>query len=428
MDVPFNQLSPNNYNPRKLFRDASMEELKASIEQHGLIEPLVVRKVKTKYEVVAGMRRYYALKSLGVATVECSVKDLTDDEAKLVSLIENIQRDNLTPIEEARAYAINLGIDFDFSNRQNFGDLLAKKNKDLKKFAETTGKSDTTVYNRLRLLVLPEDIQSAIHLRKFKRKLHVAETLTKLGKIEDVGIAQEYMLELYNEYINEDLDMKELERRINNKIDFEERKAKADIEIGQQEIDDLEEKIRKTEISKNTEIGKLMKIISEIFKRESLELDIDFEEEDIDDENLLESSRVILEVVNNEKKKYVDDTEYNQTVDEINALEKSITDIGVLLSRIDSSKGKTSIDICPYCHAGIDLDVITEKEKIYRGESETLKQKRANLAGISSFLEEVSKKVSPLITSIEAKEKFIEDYKTDLEALQVVDNGEVDMG
>jgi len=113
MKIKFSELVPNDYNPRELFRGAAMEELKNSIEQYGLIEPLVVRKLNGKYEVVAGMRRYFALKELKIDEVECNLLELTNPEAKLVSLVENIQRDNLSPMEEARAYAINLNINFD---------------------------------------------------------------------------------------------------------------------------------------------------------------------------------------------------------------------------------------------------------------------------------------------------------------------------
>lgn len=119
MKIPFTQLIPNKYNPRKLFRGASTEELRQSIEQHGLIEPLVVRKVDNKYEIVCGMRRYYALKELGVKEVECVAKNLGDIEAIDISFIENLQREDLTPIEEGRMYMTRLSIMPELEEKNN---------------------------------------------------------------------------------------------------------------------------------------------------------------------------------------------------------------------------------------------------------------------------------------------------------------------
>jgi len=82
MLIEFENLVPNDYNPRKLFRSASLEELKESIKNYGLIEPLVVRPInKDRYEVICGMRRYYALQDLGIKEVECSVKNIDDTKA-----------------------------------------------------------------------------------------------------------------------------------------------------------------------------------------------------------------------------------------------------------------------------------------------------------------------------------------------------------
>ncbi|GAH86055.1 unnamed protein product, partial [marine sediment metagenome] len=103
--IPFQDLKPNSYNPRKTFRSASLKELAENIKTMGLIEPLVVRPLEdNKFEIVCGMRRYHALKSLKHKTVLCVIKELTDIEALDISFSENMQRDNLNPIEQAKMY------------------------------------------------------------------------------------------------------------------------------------------------------------------------------------------------------------------------------------------------------------------------------------------------------------------------------------
>ena len=388
MKIKFNQLLSNDYNPRKLFKDAAMEELKTSIKQYGLIEPLVVRKIDNKYEVVAGMRRYYALKDLEFDEVECNIMELTNLQAKLTSLIENLQRENLTPIEEARAYAINLGIDFKLY--KNFYTTFDKSKKGITEFANKIGKSPPTISNRLHLLFLPEDIQNAIHHGELN--LQIAQEISKLREIKDDDSAQECMMEIYNDYLSEKdtISMGELKKRITNKIDYYNRKDKEQEGIIEERIKELKKKIKETNKSSAQILLKLSKVAINVINEESFN-DIDFSEYELikresvldDKENLDEEDRDIivkegediLEFLQETEKKYANNKEYEDVSTKINELENKIDDIQLLFNRV---KEKNIIE-CPFCYSGINLKAIKEKKLIHKEKLEELKLQRKQL-------------------------------------------------
>ena len=141
------QIRSGRFQPRTTINDAALEELKASIKKSGVIEPVLVRPVAHgTYELVAGERRLRASQSVGVTEIPAIVKTLTDKEALELSLVENIQRENLNPIDEARGYERLLD-EFGYTQEA---------------VAETVGKDRATVANLLRLLSLPEDIQQGV--------------------------------------------------------------------------------------------------------------------------------------------------------------------------------------------------------------------------------------------------------------------------
>ena len=137
---------PNKYQPRKKFNEAKLKELKDSIKSKGVIQPVIVRRAGNGYELIAGERRFRAVKELGFKEVPAIVKDVTDADSLELSLIENIQREELNVIEEARAYT-DLSEKFSFSQ-----DAIAK----------AVGKDHSTISNTLRLLTLPALIQNYI--------------------------------------------------------------------------------------------------------------------------------------------------------------------------------------------------------------------------------------------------------------------------
>ncbi|MBO5120403.1 MAG: ParB/RepB/Spo0J family partition protein [Bacilli bacterium] len=137
---------PNRFQPREVFDEKALKELAVSIKEHGVIQPIIVRNVKGKYEIIAGERRYKASALAGLTKIPAIIRDLDDKESSKVALLENLQRKNLTPIEEARTYQKILEID-------------EMTQEDL---ARTMGKSQSAVANKLRLLSLPDDVQDSL--------------------------------------------------------------------------------------------------------------------------------------------------------------------------------------------------------------------------------------------------------------------------
>ena len=144
--VKINQVEPNREQPRKDFDEDSLMELADSIKQFGILQPLIVQKKKDYYEIIAGERRWRAAKIAGVKEVPVIVKEFTDQEIVEISLIENIQRENLNPIEEAMAYKR----------------LLEEFNLKQDEVAERVSKSRTAVTNSMRLLKLSPRVQQMI--------------------------------------------------------------------------------------------------------------------------------------------------------------------------------------------------------------------------------------------------------------------------
>lgn len=140
------QIVPNKDQPRKLFKEAELSELSDSIKQNGILQPLLVRKKGTKYEIVAGERRYQAAKLAGLEEVPVIIKDISDVEVFKLALIENLQRADLSPLEEARGYK----------------QLIKERSLTQDEVAKLVSKSRSAVTNTLRLLDLPEEVQQFV--------------------------------------------------------------------------------------------------------------------------------------------------------------------------------------------------------------------------------------------------------------------------
>lgn len=137
---------PNRFQPREVFDEQALKELAVSIREHGVIQPIIVRNINGKYEIIAGERRYKASALAGLTKIPAIIRNLDDKESSKVALLENLQRKNLNPIEEARTYQKILELD----------EMTQEE------LAKTMGKSQSAVANKLRLLSLPEDIQDSL--------------------------------------------------------------------------------------------------------------------------------------------------------------------------------------------------------------------------------------------------------------------------
>lgn len=144
--LKISQIVPNKDQPRKLFKEAELSELSDSIKQNGILQPLLVRKKGTKYEIVAGERRYQAAKLAGLVEVPVIIKDISDAEVFKLALIENLQRADLSPLEEARGYK----------------QLIKERSLTQDEVAKLVSKSRSAVTNTLRLLDLPEEVQQFV--------------------------------------------------------------------------------------------------------------------------------------------------------------------------------------------------------------------------------------------------------------------------
>lgn len=144
--IAIKDIRPNPYQPRKIFTEEGIEELKQSIIQHGILQPIIVKKSIKGYEIVVGERRFRAAKEAGLNKVPVVVRDFTSSEMMELAVLENLQREDLTPIEEAAAYQT----------------LLDKLEVTQEELAKRLGKSRPHITNHIRLLSLPRQIQELI--------------------------------------------------------------------------------------------------------------------------------------------------------------------------------------------------------------------------------------------------------------------------
>ena len=144
--LPISEVKPNKGQPRKTFRPEELAELTDSIKQNGILQPLLVRKKGSGYEIVAGERRYQAAKAAGLSEVPVVIREISDDEVFKLALIENLQRSDLSPLEEAQGY------------RQ----LIKEKGLTQEELAKILSKSRSAITNTLRLLDLPEEVQGLV--------------------------------------------------------------------------------------------------------------------------------------------------------------------------------------------------------------------------------------------------------------------------
>ena len=192
---------PNRFQPRQVFDEKALKELAVSIKEHGVIQPIIVRNIGNKYEIIAGERRYKASAMAGLTTIPAIVRNLDDKESSKVALLENLQRKNLNPIEEAKTYQKILEID------QMTQEELAK----------TMGKSQSAIANKLRLLALTDEVQDAL----LKDEISERHARTLLNAKD-----AETQKQLLKEVIDKKMTVRELEEKINPKEEI----TKSDIE------------------------------------------------------------------------------------------------------------------------------------------------------------------------------------------------------
>ena len=168
VEIDISELRPNPYQPRKEFDPEKLTELAVSIKEHGVIQPIIVKKSVKGYEIIAGERRYRASKLAGLDKVPAIVRPFTDEQMAEISLLENIQRENLNPIEEALAYK----------------QLLEKSHMTHENLSTKVGKSRSYITNVIGLLRLPSEVQELVS--KGKISMGHARALSKLESDEEI--------------------------------------------------------------------------------------------------------------------------------------------------------------------------------------------------------------------------------------------------
>lgn len=192
VQIPVDQISPNPFQPRTVFNDEKIQELAQTIRTHGIIQPIVVRKNENNnYEIIAGERRWRAVQSLGWDNISAIIRDMNDTETASVALIENLQREELTAIEEANAYK----------------KLIELHSLTQEALAQRLGKSQSTIANKLRLLNLPDEVQDAL-LNKELTERHARALITLKSEEDQIAVL--------NKIKEEQLNVKQTEELIND--------------------------------------------------------------------------------------------------------------------------------------------------------------------------------------------------------------------
>lgn len=187
IEIDIDEIRSNPYQPRKTFDAETLNELAKSIEEYGVVEPIIVKKSVKGYELVAGERRTKAAKIAGLKTIPAVIKDFDDQEMMEIALIENIQREDLNPIDEATS----------------INNIIKLKGYTQEEFANKFGKSRTYVTNMIGLLTLPDDVKRMVE----KRSLSMSHARV-LSKFDD----EERIVRLAKRVITENLSVHELER------------------------------------------------------------------------------------------------------------------------------------------------------------------------------------------------------------------------
>ena len=186
IEINLDELRPNPYQPRKVFDDEALKELSDSIKEHGVFQPIIVKKSIKGYEIIAGERRYRASKLAGLKTIPAIIRDFSDSQMMEIALLENLQRENLNVIEEAIAYK----------------SMIEKLNLTQDDLSKRVGKSRSHITNILGLLRLPKEVQKQV----IQGNITMGHA-RMLSKLED----HDKIIELANKIVNESLTVRDIE-------------------------------------------------------------------------------------------------------------------------------------------------------------------------------------------------------------------------
>lgn len=217
VELKITEIEPNDKQPRKAFDDIALNELAESIKEHGVVQPIIVRKMGSGYQIVAGERRWRASRLAGKKTIPAIIKDYSNLEVMELALIENLQREDLNSIEEAMAYK----------------SLIEEYNLTQEEIAKKIGKSRPAIANALRLLQLPDEIKAMVAEGKITEG-HARALLAIDGKKKQLEIAERI--------INQQMNVRQVEKLAKEKKKKEKTEALPD--EYQLEINQIEERLK----------------------------------------------------------------------------------------------------------------------------------------------------------------------------------------
>ena len=250
--LDINEIKPNLNQPRKQFNEEKIDELASSIEQYGVIQPIVLRKADTGYEIIAGERRWRAARKANLKQVPCILKELTEEENMVIAIIENMQREDLNPIEEAEALQ----------------QMIDKFGLSQEQVSKTVGKSRPYITNSLRLLKLPFEVRNYVLEGKLTNG-HARAILGATDETIQVAIA--------DKAVEEGLSVREVEQLVKNYMEPKEKKPSTKQKKGAdvQQVEAELKEILGTKVNIKDK-GSKGKIEIEYYNREELERLIEF--------------------------------------------------------------------------------------------------------------------------------------------------------
>lgn len=191
IEIDIEQLRPNPYQPRKVFNEDALQELASSIKEHGVFQPIIVKKSIKGYEIIAGERRYRASKIAGLSKIPAIIRNFNDEQMMEIALLENLQRENLNAIEEAEAYKA----------------MITKLHLTQDELSKRVGKSRSHITNILGLLRLPNEVQSMVNDGKLT--MGHARVLSKLESDDEI-------ISMANNIVENKLPVREVEKLTTN--------------------------------------------------------------------------------------------------------------------------------------------------------------------------------------------------------------------
>ncbi|MEE9379529.1 MAG: ParB/RepB/Spo0J family partition protein [Candidatus Lokiarchaeia archaeon] len=424
-NISINKLVENDYNPRKYYDDAAILRLSESIKEIGLVQSLTIREINGgKYEIICGMRRFKAVKLTPLESIPCLIVKATDQQAKLLALTENLERQDLNPIEEARAFANYLAW-----NSSSLNDSKHQKNMKTKIdiFSKKIGMGSITIYKRLNLLELPEEVQ--IMVENYNREartgisLGAATEITKLKEISNEKQRSMHMIDLAKTF---DGDIDNLKYRIDNILEnikkaenAKERKLEQLKKLYEESVDKLIEVLdnsieklipedideyKSGEYEGNTEIETTL-VNSYLELIESEDVDIETIEGKCNFSIYFYNS--INEILNNFK----DDTQWKELRDNQISIEDKMDRLSIHLQYVK----EFPTYVCVYCGAGINVDKMVQKLKEYKEDLTEINKIKNSIDKQKNKISTIARQLNKSIEFYNSKWKFYDDLRKQME-------------